>query len=386
MNDANLAARNIIRLLQSASANAALYESGHLQVVRLGNQLFEELSAALEACGELSVIVVENELIVNGRPQEHSLFFNRFATMLKARGIEHLKFLRGITREEVKSLVYLLSAAVGQGEEIASSDHLRFGCLKLPMGGDPSGSERGDQAAAEVLKELSQQELDRFTEMYRTVQRRQQLKISGIAEVVTGFVELFRQEGMPLLVLAALRDSDEYTFTHSANVCILNLAQAMALGIEGPQLRDIGVAAMLHDIGKLFVPEEVLNKKGKLTNEEFELIKQHPVRGARYLMDVPGVPRMAAIAAYEHHAKFNLSGYPEFSASWRLNLCSHLTMVSDFFDATRTRRSYREPLELDQITTMMLDMSGTELHPALTRNFFQIIADLKSPVGGRLSS
>lgn len=368
---------NMIRLLQSASANAALYESGHLQVVRLGNQLFEELGAILDACGELSVIAVENELIINGRPQEHSLSLNRFAGMLKARGIEHLKFLRGITRQEVEGLICMLSTAAGQGAELASSEHLRFGYLKLPVGGHPSGSEGGGVPAADVLKELGQKELDRFTEIYRAAQCRQTLKISGIAEVVTGFVELFRQEGMPLLVLAALRDSDEYTFTHCANVCILNLAQAMALGIEGQQLKDIGVAAMLHDIGKLFVPEEVLNKNGKLTDDEFDLIKQHPVRGARYLMDNPGVPRMAAITAYEHHAKFNLSGYPSLPASWRLNLCSHLTMVSDFFDATRTRRPYREPLALDRITTMMLDMSGRELHPVLTRNFFRILSELE---------
>lgn len=370
---------NMIRLLQSASANAALYESGHLQVVRLGNRLFEELGVILEACGELSVIVVENELIINGRPQEPSLSLNRFTGMLKARGIEHLKFLRGITRQEVEGLIRMLSTTALQGAELASSDHLRFGCLKLPVVGHIPGSEGAVVPAADVLKELGQKELDRFSEIYRAVQCRQKLKISGIAEIVTGFVELFRQEGMPLLVLAALRDSDEYTFTHCANVCILNLAQAMALGIEGQQLKDIGVAAMLHDIGKLFVPEEVLNKQGKLTDDEFDLIKQHPVRGARYLMDIPGVPRMAAITAYEHHAKFNLGGYPVLPASWRLNLCSHLTMVSDFFDATRTRRPYREPLALDQITSMMLEMSGRELHPVLTRNFFRILSGLVAP-------
>ncbi|WP_224960961.1 HD-GYP domain-containing protein [Geomonas subterranea] len=379
MNGANHSSGNIIRLLQSASANAALYESGHLQVVRLGNQLFEELSALLEACGELSLIVVENELIIDGRPQEYSLFINRFTALLKARGVEYLKFQKGITRQEVATLVEFLSGAAGESGEIASTGHLRFGYLKVAAGGPPSDSKGGERCAAEVLKELSLKELDRFTEIYRAVQRRQKLKVSGIADVVSGFVDLFRQEGAPLLILAALRDSDEYTFTHSANVCILNLAQAMALGIEGQQLKDIGVAAMLHDIGKLFVPEEIINKNGKLTDEEFDLIRQHPVRGARYLMDIPGVPRMAAICAYEHHAKFNLAGYPKLPPSWRLNLCSHLTMVSDFFDATRTRRSYREPLELDQITTMMLDMSGTELHPVLTRNFFQMLSDLKTP-------
>jgi HD-GYP domain-containing protein (c-di-GMP phosphodiesterase class II) len=154
----------------------------------------------------------------------------------------------------------------------------------------------------------------------------------------------------------------------------------MALGIEGQQLKDIGVSAMLHDIGKLFIPEEIITKKGQLSDEEFALMKEHPVKGARYLMETAGVPRMAAIAAFEHHARFDLSGYPAVPADWRLNLCSQLTMISDFFDATRTRRSYREPIALDQIMAMMFDMAGKELHPVLTRNFLHILYNLKNPV------
>jgi HD-GYP domain-containing protein (c-di-GMP phosphodiesterase class II) len=106
-------------------------------------------------------------------------------------------------------------------------------------------------------------------------------------------------------------------------------------------------------------------------------MKQHPVKGARHLLMTPGVPRLAVTAAYEHHLKFNLGGYPLVSVGWRQNLCSHLTMISDFFDALRTRRPYREPLELQQIADMMTDMMGTDLHPALTRNFLKIISNLK---------
>jgi HD-GYP domain-containing protein (c-di-GMP phosphodiesterase class II) len=179
--------------------------------------------------------------------------------------------------------------------------------------------------------------------------------------------------------MAALRDADEYTFTHSSNVCILNIAQAMALGITGELLNEIGVSAMLHDIGKLFIPEEILTKKGKLTPEEFELMKQHPSRGARYLLETPGVPRMAVVTAFEHHTKFNLSGYPKLPADCRQNLCSHMTMISDFFDALRTRRPYREPMEVPQITTMMREMMGTELHPQLTSNFLNVLSRMTMP-------
>jgi response regulator RpfG family c-di-GMP phosphodiesterase len=88
------------------------------------------------------------------------------------------------------------------------------------------------------------------------------------------------------------------------------------------------------------------------------------------------VPRLAITTAYEHHLKYNLSGYPKVQAGWQPNLCSQMTMISDFFDALRTRRSYREPMELRQIARMMWDMMGTDLHPVLTRNFLQIISRL----------
>ena len=381
----NGGARNIqdvIRLLLSASANASLYGAGHPQVVRLGAQLYDSIIAALEDVEELSLMIIENELIVNGMPQDFSLYLNRFSQILKARGIEHVKILRGITRQEVDSFIVSLSSAQGAGGETASSDHLRFGRVEVRLGSGMtgSGSNEAETASSRIrLPDMPKEELARFTEIYEMVKRRQKLKITGILDIVSGFVEAFRQEGKPLLVLAALRENDEYTFTHSTNVCILNLAQAMALGIQGQLLKDIGVSAMLHDIGKLFIPEEIITKKGKLTDEEFDLMKQHPAKGARYLMKTAGVPRMAAIVAFEHHAMLNMSGYPKFPADWRLNLCSHLTMISDIFDATRTRRSYREPLDLDEVTAIMLEMAGTKLHPVLTRNFLRILVNLKSP-------
>jgi len=373
------ASQQVIRLLLSASANASLYSTGHPQVVRLGGQLYDAICATLEGAGEFSLMVIENELILNGRPQEFSLFLSRFLQIVKSRGIEHVKILPGITREEVDSLVVSLSTLQGAAGEIVSSEHLRFGCIEVRLGPGPATAANELVSLRDKLPELSKEEVERFAELYEMVRRRQKLKITGILDIVSGFVEVFRQEGNPLLVLAALRENDEYTFTHSTNVCILNLAQARALGIQGQQLKDVGVSAMLHDIGKLFVPEEIITKKGALTDQEFLLMKEHPVRGARYLMETAGVPRMAAIAAFEHHAKFNLSGYPRFPSDWRLGLCSHLTMISDFFDATRTRRSYREPLALDQITAMMLELAGTELHPVLTRNFVQILYELKNP-------
>ncbi|GFO69348.1 HD family phosphohydrolase [Geomonas limicola] len=369
--------QQIIRLLLAASANVSLYGPQHPQVVRLLAQLCSQLESVLESAEELSFMMVDNELVINHQPQDACLFLSRIVELFKARGIEHLGISRGITPPEVEELVQALSTRPGTDGQLASSEHVRFGRLELRLDeneADGCGEVAGSPEA--LLPKLSEQELEQFNEIYRAVKRHQKLRLGGVVEMVNNLVDVLRQESLPLLVLATLRESDEYTFTHSTNVCILNLAQAAALGIKGQQLKDIGIAAMLHDIGKLFIPEEIITKPGALTDAEFKLMQEHPVRGARYLMEQTGAPRIAAIAAYEHHAKFDLTGYPSFTPGWRLNLGSHLTMISDFFDATRTRRSYREPLPLDQIMNLMGSLAGSHLHPDLTRNFFQLLQPL----------
>jgi HD-GYP domain-containing protein (c-di-GMP phosphodiesterase class II) len=375
--------QEFIRYLLSASANAALYGMEHQQVTRLCDEAFSRLGEALADTGNdgLLLMVIENELVLNGEPLDCTLFLNRFAEILKARSIGHIRLLSGITRLEVGSMIATLA---NQGEKDAqpeSSDHVRFGQVEVRLGsdGDSLESNRLEQERIRMqLQDMPAVEMDRFREIYESVRRQQKLKITGVAEIVNGFINAFRNQGESMVVLAALRDVDEYTFTHSTNVCILNLAQAMAMGIEGQALNDIGISAILHDIGKLFVPEEILTKPDHLTNREFELMKEHPVRGAKFLLGQPGVPRLAIITAYEHHMRHNLGGYPSVPAGWQLNLCSQMTMISDFFDALRTRRSYREPMGLRNISGMMLDMMGTEFHPALTRNFLIILSRIET--------
>ncbi len=374
--------QDFIRHLLSATANASLYGMGHPQVSRLASQAFDNICSTLESRPGFTLMLVENELVIDGQPQDLSLFMGRFTHIMKSRGVGTMRVLPGITKTQINSLIAGLARQQNEDSGVmTSSEHLRLGQVevRLSEGENPQAGIPGFSVQRIKVPDMPREELARFMELYDSIKQQKKLKVNGMMEVVSGFVEVFRQEGKPLLIMAALRDTDEYTFTHSTNVCILNLAQAMALGIEGQLLNDIGVAAMLHDIGKLFIPEEILTKKDKLTPEEFEIMKQHPVKGARHLLETAGVPRLAAITAYEHHLKFNLTGYPKVKGDWPQNLCSHMTMISDFFDALRTRRSYREPVELQKISTMMQDMMGTDLHPALTKNFLNIISGLIDP-------
>ena len=370
MTDKQMHITSFIRHLLSATANASLYGMAHPQVRRLARQAFEILLDALDDSQALALLIIDSELVIDGVPQGQSLFMERFVQILNDRGIGHIKFAAGISSHEVEGLIAGLARQGDAAGDMISSENLRFGTVEMKRNdGDPSKPKVS-------LPEMPAHERAHFIEIYEAVKKRRKLQMTGIAEIVSGFVDVLRQEGKPLMVMAALREADEYTFTHSTNVCILNMAQAMALGIEGQLLNDIGIAAMLHDIGKLFVPEEILTKKSSLTPDEIEIVWQHPTRGARYLLDAPGVPRLAISTAYEHHMKFNFSGYPKVPAGWQQNLCSQMTNISDVFDALRTRRPYREPLELEEIAGIMLNILGSDLHPALTRNFLKIISQL----------
>jgi len=119
--------------------------------------------------------------------------------------------------------------------------------------------------------------------------------------------------------------------------------------MEGTLLREFGFAALMHDIGKVETPQEVLNNPGKLSKEEFEIMQRHVVDGAHILRRTPEMPALAPVVAFEHHLRQDLSGYPENIGSRKLNLCTMIVSIADVFDALRSNRPYREGLATSRI-------------------------------------
>jgi putative nucleotidyltransferase with HDIG domain len=191
--------------------------------------------------------------------------------------------------------------------------------------------------------------------------------------MVKGFILGFRQEINPLSLLATLKSVNEYTFTHVTNVCILTMSLAEFVGIKGEYLHKIGVASLLHDIGKIFIPDEILSKPGMLTPEERRTIESHTVKGARYLMGIEGIPKLAVLAALEHHQKFDGKGYPSIKGGWTPNITSQLICVADVFDAMRSKRSYQESHSLEKIEGVLVKGKGTSFNPLLVDHFLKMI-------------
>jgi HD-GYP domain-containing protein (c-di-GMP phosphodiesterase class II) len=369
-----------IRQLTTAVSTSLLYSIDHEQVQRLTAAARESLTLAMGEEPYLSLMLIEDELVAWDRPLETSMYVNRFGQALKSHGIGHLRLQGEVSEDELKQMVFQLGRATLPDNEIRSSENIRFGRVELKKSqDDPENETEDDSQELKTLADIAVEELSTFMEIYEEARNNKKLNISGVSQIVSSFINAFKQVADPILALAPLRALDEYTFTHSTNVCVLNIAQAMSLGIDGQLLHDIGVAAMLHDIGKLYVPEEILTKPGRLDDKEWEIIRRHPLKGAERLLDTPGVPRLAVVTAYEHHMKFNFSGYPSVQDGWRQTLCGQMTTISDFFDALRTKRAYRDAMDFAAIASIMEELSGKEFHPFLTRNFLGIIARLSEP-------
>lgn len=363
--------QNALRHLVTAVANARLYSLDHPQIQRLCEAARRCFGNLLKGRSVLSLLIVEGEILFDDFPVPSGLHTQKFARLLEQHRINRVILSPGIENEE---LVELITFLVSPDHHQPACSHLRFETLTerdtLPPDKPLRASLPNDTDALQAIKMDGH---GRLAEIFHGFSRQRTIKMTGLAEIVSGFINAFNRETPSLLALMPLRSMDEYTFTHGLNVCLLNLAQAMHLGIQGVLLHDIGIAALLHDIGKLHIPMEILDKPGKLDEREWAIMKEHPMEGARRLLDCPGVPQLAVVTAFEHHLRYDLSGYPCVSDHWRQHLCSQMTTISDIYDALRTKRPYKSPKSAEQCAAILQESAGRELHPQLTANFLYLL-------------
>jgi len=374
----------VIAQLNAAVTNIGLYSAAHPQVGQYVEKTHSLLTGLLRERPEATLMLVGNDLVAEGRPlPSDNAYVANFIRILRRKSVERVTFHAGLPREELQGFVQDLAAS--DAASIKTTPFIKLGKVELRVkqagesqgrAGEPQGSVGGTNAPAEVLEELAaltSSELDELKDIYLRIKRHRQIDVKGVDEVVKRFIKGFREEVNPLRLLASLKSSHEYTFTHVVNVGILTMAQAESLGFTGEPLHTIGVASFLHDIGKLFVPEEIMNKRGKLSDEERGIIETHTTKGARYLMGTEGIPKLAVLASLEHHLKFDGSGYPSIKGGWTPNIASQMISIADVFDAMRSRRSYQEPQPMSKIDSILKGGAGKAFNPKLIDNFYRLI-------------
>jgi putative nucleotidyltransferase with HDIG domain len=284
--------------------------------------------------------------------------------MLNAKGISRVDFLKNVTPDEVAAF---MEDAADSDKELGSYTRIRPGILKVRL--------RSPIMPSDIdLGAFNEEQLDRVQAVYGSISPFRELEIAGIEEIVANFLLTFRRGANILKMISPVRSHSEYTFTHAMNVAVLSISMAEALGLADEKVLELGISALMHDVGKLFVTKSLLHKKGRLTAKEFDHIKQHPLLGAAYLAKIEEIPQLAPVIALEHHLRFDGKGYPVLRRNVRRqHAASQIVSIADCFDALRSTRPYRRSLSVEEVLSLLKGGSGTSFNPDFFSTFTVII-------------
>jgi putative nucleotidyltransferase with HDIG domain len=365
-------AEDLVRRLATAVRGTDLYSPAHPLVQRGIDGLAAAATDALQAAPSVVIGFIGDEVIVDAtRLPRGTAALVGFARDLREREIEKVTLSRGLTRDEVRSLVTVLGDRKSPGllaDRLAAKGvrHVALGKVIVEEVND-------DQVGIAAARQVYASAVETAETLWHAAKAGDQPDPAAARKIIDGLARLVVQDRTSLMALTALKKYDNYTFTHMVNVSALAMAQARALNIQGPLLREFGFAALMHDIGKVNTPLEVLNKPDKLTKDEFEIMKRHVVDGAHILRRTPEMPALAPIVAFEHHLKQDLSGYPENIGSRKLNLCTMIVSIADVFDALRSTRPYRKGLATDRIRSIMGEQDNPAFNQPLLKRFVNLM-------------
>jgi putative nucleotidyltransferase with HDIG domain len=361
----------LLRRLASGVRAAQLYAAEHPLLARNVDGLLAALQSLHQQLGPVTVGIVGSDLVVGDTPMpKASAGMGELIKRLKDHEIERILFERGLTAEEARAFMLAVARLGARGAAPATWTfaHVRVGRLTAEERRDDGiGS---DMAA---IRQLYSNAVQAAEAAWDSAETEGKPDLPTALDAVEGLSEAVTENRPALVALTAMRNYDNYTFTHMVNVSILTMGQARALGIEGRLLREFGLSALMHDIGKVRTPKVILNKPDKLTDDEFTIMRRHTVDGAEILRRTPEMPILAPIVAFEHHLRMDGTGYPFQAKRQTLNLGTTLCGISDVYDAMRSQRSYQQALPSDRIIAVLQKNDGTQFDQHLVRRFVQLL-------------
>ena len=362
-------ADDLVRKLAAAIRSAQLYATGHPIVVRNVAALVESVSVFHATLPSVTIGIVGEDLVVGEIPVPRAAEnMGELMRRLQQAGVERIAIDRGVETTEITQLIQTLAAAdPNRVSSVTGLKHIRVGRLQVEKRVDAPA---GDMATIKRLYDDAVTVAGRIWDSAHTEGKPDADASRGI---VDSLAQAVAQNRTALLALTALKEYDNYTFTHMVNVSILTMGQARGLKVEGALLREFGLSALMHDIGKVKTPTEILNKPDKLDDREFEIMKRHTVDGAQILRRTPEMPTLAPIVAFEHHLRLDGTGYPNGVKRGQLNLATMLCGIADVYDAMRSQRAYQQAFPTDRILAVLQRNDGKQFDQNLVRRFAQLV-------------
>jgi len=372
--------RDLLAKLAGTRRSVRLYPAGHPATRDGVGELMKVIVAFHDEGVDVPLTFFENELLLGEQMlAEESMLFDQLIRDMSTSGMNAVNFMRGLTAEELERALPVLAAdgaaieAMGglqQAVERARLGHIEIGSVRAV---DREHPEEAPGEGGELARESYRSALDLMRELERLVQANKVASAERVRGVVRSLVDNTINNKSALLELSGLKDYDEYTFFHSVNVAILSLALGSLVSSDRRFLNSLGVGALMHDIGKMTLDLQVLNKPATLSTAEWELVRKHPLYGAELAAATPGLDRASIVVILEHHMRYDLDGYPERRPRRRQHLTSRIVAVADAYDAMTSRRTYSAARLQDESMEVLTKNVGTAFDPVLVRLFVQMM-------------
>jgi putative nucleotidyltransferase with HDIG domain len=362
--------------LAQAFSVMTLYPTGHPSREGAVDDAYQELDALAVSSTKVAFTFLEDQVIFNKESLRGLKAWEWGPRLIRA-GIQRLELQRRVSRDEFEScleeiLVRLTLVAVDTRESRQTRTlGIRFGAVGL----ENEGASQLTETPSATLELTLGEEAETLRWLLRQVQDDVPVPLLEAEVIVRSLSVAMHADRQLVLPLLQLREFDQYTTTHSLNVAVLAMGLAEQLKCTPREVRALGLAGLLHDIGKVHIPLEILTKPGRLTDEERSVMNAHPVEGARLIMQSGERLDLAAVVAYEHHIMLDGHGYPALRYGKECAMASRLVHVCDVYDALRTNRPYRDAWSSEKTLAYLIERAGAEFDPTLVTAFVRMLSE-----------
>ncbi len=354
----------ILKSLNGALRNTKLYPPGHPAIKTSAMKTSVLIGTLLNAEESFLIGLVEGAIIFDADPMADSeRLYTDLIGFMRDKKIASIIFNRGVKAEELSGLIDILTGAPMLETELQNALSTRgISNIKIKTAtAAPSNCLEVYNGALDAVK----QAMDEL--------RLGKIPLSGpVNKVADEVADSVLSDRDAMMGLAMIKNYDNYLFNHSVNVTILSVSLAEALGLSKEQLHSVGVGALLHDIGKTGVSEQIIRKPGGLSSEEWQQVKAHPQIGADIINRMEGMDETVSSLVYEHHIKYDQTGYPE-EHDETLNPFSQILTICDAYDALTTLRVYQKPHSPVEALKIMNNFSGRSFQPDILKTFTEMI-------------
>ncbi|MEO8635653.1 MAG: HD domain-containing phosphohydrolase [Gemmatimonadales bacterium] len=368
--------RFLTALGQALSATN-LYGQGHPARERTLDQAWDHLEALQRLDPAPNFSFLEDEVLYRQQALRDVKAWD-WARRLARSGVQRVEFDRDTTREDLATFLIDIHQQMANAAPDPDTSEIRqlqrpsirFGTISIR---GASGDVSVEVAESSSVPYTLDDEIETVAWLHSEVETTETLPLAEANAVVRSLSLAMHSQSRMLLPLLQLKSYDQYTTTHATNVSVLSMALAEYIGLAPKDVREFGLAGLLHDLGKVRVPKEILVKKGALTEQELGVLRRHPVDGARLILAREKNLDLAATVAYEHHVLLNGHGYPRFRYARDTHFASRLVHVVDVFDALCTARPYREAWATEVALHYMEERSGVDFDPGLAEPFISMM-------------